>query len=169
MAPTGLKGTSAIVQIGSEVTESAANTFTSQKIDLQLNPLDQEVFVVLAVNLDLSAPDLVPGATTRTNFSLSSTARTSVGSLSDSNVIAHKRSQIQSVGGEVAFDEHIAGETPAASLDYVYIIATNDFFLNVQGTANTGDKTGISRVYGYRAKASASVYAALVNSELLSA
>ena len=167
--PEGLKSTSSIVQIGSSVTESAANTFTSQKIDLQLNPLDQEVFVVLAVNLDLGAPSLVPGATTSTNFSISSTQRTSVGSLSDSNVIAHKRSQIQSAAGEVAFDEHIAGETPAASLDYVYVIATNDFFLNVQGTNNTAARTGISRVYGYRARASASVYAALVNSVLLCA
>jgi len=167
--PQGLKGTSAIVQIGSEVIETAANTFTSQKIDLQLNPLDQEVFVVLAVNLDVGAPDLVPGAVTRTNFSLSSTQRTSVGSLSDSNVIAHKRTQIQSAAGEVVIDEHIAGETPAASLDYVYIIATNDFFLNIEGTLNANVKSGISRVYGYRAKASASVYAALVNSELLSA
>jgi hypothetical protein len=169
MPPAGLKGTSAIVQIGSDVTETAANTFTSQKIDLQLNPLDQEVFVILAVNLDLTAPDLLPGTTTNTNFSISSTQRTSVGSLTDSNVIAHKRSQIQDNGVTAVFDEHIAGETPAASLDYVYIVATNDFFLNITGTNNANAKTGISRVYGYRARASASVYAALVNSELLSA
>jgi len=168
--PQGLSSTSAIVQIGSQVIESAANTFTSEKIDLQLNPLDQEVFVVLAVNLDLSAPDLITGLTTRTNFSISSTRRTTVGSLSDSNVIAHKRTQIQDVAaGNAVIDTHIAGETPAASLDYVYIVATNDFFLNIEGTLNTAVKSGISRVYGYRAKASASVYAALVNSELLSA
>jgi len=169
MPPAGLKGTSAIVQIGSDVTESAPNTFTSQKIDLQLNPLDQEVFVVLAVNLDLGAPDLLPGQNTQTNFSLSSTQRTTVGSLTNSNVIAHKRTQIQDNGITAVLDEHIAGETPAASLDYVYIIATNDFFLNIIGVNNLNAKTGISRVYGYRARASASVYAALVNSELLSA
>lgn len=166
--PEGLKGSSSIIQIGASVTESAPNTYTDQKVDLQLNPLDQEVFVVLAVNLDLAAPDNLPATTSNTNFSISSTQRTSPGDLSDSNVIAHKRVQIQDNGVTAVLDEHIAGETPAAALDYVYIIATNDFFLNVSGSNNAGTKTGICRVYGYRARASASVYAALVQSELLS-
>jgi hypothetical protein len=166
--PEGLKSTSAIIQIGSLVQESAANTFTSQQVSLQLNPLDQEVFVVLAVNLDTVAPDNIAGSTTQTNFSISSTARTTVGTLSDSNVIAHKRVTIQNDGVTAVLDEFTAGETPAAALDYVYIIATNDFFLNVNGAANVGLKSGISRVYGYRARASESVYAALVNSEILS-
>ena len=110
--PKGLKSTSSIIQISGEITESAADTFTSRRIDLQLNPLDNEVFVVLSVNLDLTAPDLVTDRATTTNFSLSSTERTSVGSLANSNVIAHKRMQIQDVGGTaVAVDEHIAGET----------------------------------------------------------
>jgi hypothetical protein len=134
-----------------------------------LNPLDQEVFVVLAVNLDLSAPDNLPATSTFTNFSISSTTRTSTGSLADSNIIAHKRVQIQDNGVTAVLDEHIAGETPAAALDYVYIIATNDFHLNINGANNAAVKSGICRVYGYRARASASVYAALVQSELLSA
>tara|TARA_R100001440_G_scaffold66729_1_gene87815 strand:+ start:1117 stop:1626 length:510 start_codon:yes stop_codon:yes gene_type:complete len=167
--PKGLKSTSSIIQISGEITESAADTFTSRRIDLQLNPLDNEVFVVLSVNLDLTAPDLVTDRATTTNFSLSSTERTSVGSLANSNVIAHKRMQIQDVGGTaVAVDEHIAGETPSALLDYVYIIATDDFFANVIGNNNNAAKKGIFRMYGYRAKADAATYAALVQSEVLS-
>lgn len=168
--PKGLKTTSSIIQVGAQVTESAANTFTSDRVDLQLNPLDNEVFVVIAANLDLGAPENLAGLTTATNFSISSTQRTSVGSIADSNVIGHKRTQIQNDGafGSV-IDTHEAGEVPATTLDYIFIISTNDFFLNISGVNNTGAKTGICRLYGYRAKADASTYAALVQSELLSA
>ena len=167
--PKGLKDTSSLIMISGSITTSAADTFTSERIDLQLNPLDNEVFVVSAVNLDLAAPNLRDATTTDVNFSLSSTERTSVGDLSDSNVIAHKRTQVQCLDtGAAVIDEHIAGETPAASLDYVYIIATNDFFANINGTNNGDNKLGNFRIYGYRAKADAATYAALVQSEVLS-
>ena len=166
--PKGLKSTSSIIQIGAQVQESAPNTFTQQAVDLQLNPLDNEVFVVIAANLDLGAPDLVAGANTTTNFSVSSTARDSIGSISDSNVIAHKRTQIQDNGVTAVLDEHMSGETPASTLDYVFIIATNDFFLNLRGDNNASAKTGIVRLYGYRARADSATYAALVQSEVLS-
>ena len=52
--PTGLKETSSLISIGFSVTETAADTFTQGSIDLQLNPLDNEVFVVYAIDLDLS-------------------------------------------------------------------------------------------------------------------
>ena len=42
-----LKKTSEIVSISFSLNESAANTFTQEQIDLQLSPLDQEVFVVV--------------------------------------------------------------------------------------------------------------------------
>lgn len=50
--PTGLKQTSSVVNIGFGVSESGANTFTQDSVDLNLSPLDREVFVVLAINLD---------------------------------------------------------------------------------------------------------------------
>ena len=60
-------------------------------------------------------------------------------------------------------------ETPPSTLDYIGIIATNDFFVQVQGTANAGAKGVAGKLYGYRAVASADIYAALVQSEVLSA
>lgn len=164
-----LKRSSAIIQIGANVTESAANTFTTGRVDLQLNPLDNEVFVCVSANLDLSAPENINGTNTVCNFSISSTLRTTTGSLADSNVIAHKKTQIQNDGVTAVIDEHIAGEVPATQLEYMYIISTNDFFLNIAGQNNVGTMTGICRIYGYRAKADAATYAALVQSELLSA
>ena len=63
----------------------------------------------------------------------------------------------------------MASDTPASNLDYIAIVATNDFFLNIEGTNNTGPKGANARMYGYRARADAAIYAALVQSEALSA
>jgi hypothetical protein len=60
-------------------------------------------------------------------------------------------------------------ETPPATLEYIGIIATNDFFVGVQGTNNGGPKQASGKLYGYRAVADATIYAALVQSEVLSA
>ena len=60
-------------------------------------------------------------------------------------------------------------ETPPATLEYIGIIATNDFFIQMQGTGNLASKGLAGRMYGYRARADASIYSALVQSEVLSA
>jgi len=166
--PKGLKQTSSIIVISASVTESALNTFTSQQVDLQLNPLDNEVFVVYGLDLDVLDPNLVPAATTDIQMSLSTTSRTTVGNISDSNVMGNNRIQIQSVGGETVRSMFASDTVPTSQLDYIGIIATNDFFLNIKGSNNTAARAGNARLYGVRSKADASVYAALVQSELLS-
>ena len=63
-------------------------------------------------------------------------------------------------------------DTPPANQDYLGIIATNDFFVNLDLSKDftTGQTCDVKvRVYGYRARADASTYAALVQSEVLSA
>lgn len=167
--PKGLKETSQIISVGATVTESAANTFTVQQVDLQLNPLDNEVFVVYGLDIDLLDPNLVPGSTTSIEASISTTARTTVGNLSNSNVMAVNRIQIQSAGGETARADYASDSSPSTQLEYLGIIATNDFFVNIAGSNNTIARAASCRVYGVRAKADASIYAALVQSELLSA
>lgn len=168
--PRGLKETSSIITIGASVEESAANTFTSARVDLQLNPLDNEVFIVYAIDMDLEAPDLVGGAVTLSQASLSTTQRSSIGGIDDSNVLAASRIETQEVGGAAVTNEYKSDSSPATTLDYLAIISTNDFFLNVLGSpANPSTMNLNARVYGARARADSSVYAALVQSELLSA
>ena len=170
--PKGLKQTSSPIQIGAFVAETAANTFASETIELTLNALDNEVFVVTQLNLDVEAPDSVANTTTQTSASLSTTARTTVGSIADANVLGQARRTIvcnagMTPDGGIPFDR----EDPlfaAISEDYLGIVATNNMFLNIVGL-NNGNAKGVSvRVYGYRAKAESAVYAALVQSELLS-
>ena len=165
-----LKKSSSTIAIGASVTESAANTFTESRIDLQLNPLDNEVFVVTAVNLDLVEPDALAGVNTAVNGSMSTTSLTASGNLSQSQVLAVAKDAIRAAGfvdGGVAFSR-TSMETPPADLDYIGIIATNDFFLQITGLNNAVAKAMTAKIYGYRAKADAATYAALVQSEVLS-
>ena len=168
MLPKELKATSSIIQVSSFLLESANNTFTSGKVDLQLNPLDNEVFVVYAANIDSRPPDLVSGVKTLTTASISTTQRTDVGSIANSNVLATQNMEtIYDGTAAVSYDSQ-AGESPATALPYMAVIATNDFFINIQGTGNTTVKATSVRLWGVRARADSAVYAALVQSELLS-
>jgi len=168
--PKGLTKPSSPLTVSFEVAESAPNTFTQGQIDLQLNVLDREVFVVTGTNLDLLPPDAIAATNTRMRGSLSTTSRTTIGDLADTNVIASARDDIRAAGfvdGGVAFATQY-GESPAVGMDYLAIIATNDFFVQVEGDANLGAKAVTGKLYGYRAIADASTFAALTQSELLS-
>jgi hypothetical protein len=169
--PTGLKQSSSVVSIGFSTTETAANTFTESSVDLNLSPLDREVFVVLAVNLDPSTPDSVAATDTNVTSSLTTTSQTAVSNLANSNCLAAAANVIRAAGfaGSGVSFQSLGAETPPSNLEYIGIIATNDFFVQVQGLANTGVKRVDGKLYGYRAIASADIYAALVQSEVLSA
>jgi hypothetical protein len=168
--PKGLKETSSLITIGFSVSETAPNTFTQGRIDLQLNPLDNEVFVVQAINLDPSAPDAIAATDTVTTTSLTTTSRTAVGNLADSATLATNQLRIQAAGfvdGGVGFQQQ-SMETPPTGLEYIGIISTNDFFVQVVGANNAAAKGVSGKLYGYRARADSQVYAALVQSEVLS-
>ena len=168
--PKGLTQTSDIVSISFSLNELAANTFNQLTVPLSLSPLDQEVFVVTAVSLDPFYPDGLAGIDTRVNASVCTTTQTAVQNLSNSQCIATASNAIQAVGfadGGVGF-QTVALESPQGTTEYISIISTNDFFVQCAGSNNLGIKGVDGRVWGYRAKASSSIYAALVNSELLS-
>lgn len=170
--PTGLKASSSVVSIGFNATESAANTFAQTTVDLNLSPLDREVFVVLAINLDPYTPDSVAGVDTEVRSSLTTTSQTTPVYLDNANCLAAATNAIRTHAAAVdsgASFQTLGLETPPASLDYIGIIATNDFFVQVKGIGNTAARQVNGKVYGYRARASADIYAALVQSEVLSA
>ena len=165
-----LKSTSSPVAISSRITETALNTFTQTEIDLQLSPLDNEVFVVLAVDVSPQPPDAVAATDTSVSCSVSTTSRTNVGSVGDNNTLALGESAIRAAGfvdGGVGFQQ-FSLETPTGDVPYIGIIATNNYFIQLAGAGNLGAKTASVRVWGYRAKADSATYAALVNSEVLS-
>jgi len=167
----GLTSPSSPIVVSFSVPESAANTYTEQRVDLQLNVLDREVFVVTGINLDVLPPDAVSGADTRTRGQLSATSQTQIGNLSTSNIFAIARDDIRAAGfidSGVPFTA-MFGESPAIGMDYLNILATNDFFIAVEGSGNLGTKAMSGKLYGYRAVADGNTFAALTQSELLSA
>ncbi len=172
--PTGLKSQSSTVAIGFSVTESAANTFTQGSVDLNLDPLNNEVFVVQAINLNVTPPDATAGTNSATSAALTTTSQlalAAVPTLADTNCLARVDSQIRAAGfadSGVGFVNQSL-ETPPSEIEYIGIIATNDFFIQVEGFQNGGAKSCTGKLYGYRARADASIYAALVQSEVLSA
>jgi hypothetical protein len=166
-----LKSTSSTIAIGFSLTETGANTFTQSRVDLQLNPLDQEVFVVLAIDLDPAAPFNIAGTNTSTEMSVSTTTLTTMGNINQSQVLANTKLDIrQDAGGitGVPFTRASGDEPSASQLDYIGIIATNDFFVQIEGSGNSAARAGFGRMWGYRARLDAAGYAALVQSEVLS-
>ena len=183
--PKGLKQSSSMISVSGRsvvTTDPAAEQFLSKRIDLQLNPLDNEVFVVTGVKIDFTNPviEFTGGVTGFTPMfqrcSLSTTEQLSYEGIAAPSVIA--ATSIDATAN-ITTDpnfyfglEQNAMDAPPASMDYLHVIATNDFYvnLNVGGLYTAGQQAGIEfRVYGYRAVADASTYAALVQSELLSA
>lgn len=166
----GLKETSSLIAVGFSVTETGPNTFTQAAVDLQLNPLDNEVAIVYAIDLDCEVPDAIAGTNTSMLSSLTTTSRTAMPNLSDSACLAVKNTRIRAAGfvdGGVGFTTG-SNESPATQLEYIGIIATNDFFVQIEGQGNAIAHSMSGKLYMVRARADASIYAALVQSEVLS-
>ena len=167
----GFKKTSDIIAISFGVDETAPNTFIEEEVSLQLDVLNNEIAVVLAIDLDVTSPDAIAGVDTITNASLSTTSLPSVGNLSQTNVLAQAQDRIRAAGfvdGGVGFSRK-ADSTYPGNLDYIGLIATNNFFIQLQGGNNVNAKGLTGRIWLYRARADATTYAALVQSEVLSA
>ena len=167
----GFKKTSELIAVSFGLTESAPGVFTQDEIALQLDVLNNEIAVVLAVDLDLTSPDAIAATNTNVTGCVTTTSQTAITSLSNTNTMAVARQSIRAAGfvdGGVSFDRS-SSTTPTGDLDYVALIATNNFFAQVEGANNLQAKTITGRVWLYRAKADSSTYAALVQSEVLSA
>jgi len=166
-----LKRSSRPFEISALVSETGANTFTEQKIDLQLNPLDQEVLMIHAVDLQIDSPDAVAGINTSVSAALTKTSKTSIARIDEGDTVAASNHEIRAAGfidGGVGFMNRSSTDTPPADLDYVSIIATSNMFLQVVGGGNLTGKSARVRVYCSRATADGATYAALVQSEMLS-
>lgn len=179
-----LKKSSEIITI-SGTYENNTNGFTVQSVDLQLNPLDQEVFVVLGVQIDFLG--LLPQGTSQAaaafsateGVALTTTRPASQPDLSDSTCFAYAQRAFTQFNtadptgpdGIVMYQYHerTPSDTPDSNMDYIGIIATDNFFVSGTDSASSIRDLDVAwRVFGYRAKADAATYAALVQSEVLS-
>jgi hypothetical protein len=167
----GFKKASELIMISGRVSETAANTFTQLEVSLDLDPISREIFVVTDCVLDPDVPNTVAAQTTLTAASLSTTSRTSVGGIGNSEVIQHVIDRVFGGAAEFNFARTAMPNelnTTGTTRDYLAIISTSNFFAQIEGQNNTAARGASFRVSGYRAKADADTYAALVASEVLS-
>ena len=164
---TGLKRTSLDFFVSAQITESGANTFTTQEISLPLSSLTREVFVITGIVLDPATPNSIALTQTTSALLLSRQEPTALQDISAFNTIAVSSESIN--GGVSEFDffsKSFGNQVTDTGTDYVDVIATPNMFLSVQGTNNNGALVSSCRVYGYRAVAEVGVYTALIASEL---
>ncbi len=167
----GFKKTSELIAVSFGIDELVPNTFIQEEVALQLDVLNNEIAVILAIDIDVTPPDAVAAIDTRTTASVSSTSLTGIGTLAQTNTLAVARDDIRAGGfvdGGVAFSRK-ADSSYTGDLDYLGLIATNNFFVQLTGVGNLVAKGVTGRVWLFRAKADSSTYAALVQSEVLSA
>lgn len=166
----GFKRTSEILTVGFNVDESAANTFTEERIDLQLDPLNREVAIIYALDLEVGSPSVLPATNTQSTMCLTSTSQDSIPRLGGTNVLGRIQTQNKNGGpGDNAVFESRHPDAPtSAALDYIGIVATSDMYVQIQGSNNTGAIVGSGKVWLARAQADAGTYAALVQSQVLS-
>ena len=166
----GFKKTSDLIAVSFNLTETAPGIFTESEVALQLDVLNNEVAVILAVDLDLSEPEAIAATDTAVRGTLTATSVTAMPDLSNTNCITSGKEMIRAAGfasSGVGFTRR-ADSSYTGDIDYIAIVATNNFFVQIQGTGNTAVKNLSGRVWMYRAKADSSTYAALVQSEVLS-
>ena len=149
----------------------APSACTLDDISLHCEVVSNEICVVVAVYIVWEASDAPAATNTETGGSVTSTSQTAVSSLGNTNCIATAKDVIRAAGfadGGVGFSRS-ANQSYTGDVDYIALIATNNFFVQIAGANNGVAKTLSGRVWGYRARADASTYAALVQSEVLSA
>ena len=169
-----LKKTSQPLNIGATL-DLVDGTPASLEVTLPLDTLGREVFVVTDIQMDSEPLPMpaAPGSQVSMDASVNKT-KTAVVKINDPNCIGSlKRRIIESAlptGGAIYQDSYSPTEaSTGTSHDYLSIIATPDFQL--AGSYSTtggaaGNRAVFIRITGYRAVASADVYAALVTEEL---
>jgi len=164
-----IKQITSLVNIGGTVTESAANTFTEAQIGINLSPVDRQVFVITDVAFTSQEPSRVPATLTELAYQVTKTSQTAIISANNPDLVSRAQKLCSGGAAEFSFFETDFGQnqnTTGDRNDYLMILATEDAFIGVAGTANTAAKSADVRVTGYFATADASTYQALVLSEL---
>lgn len=164
------KRSSELLNLGGSISMTDGSP-SSVEVNLPLSTLDREVFVVTDVQVDCDRlnAQAAPGFAT-VALSVNKT-KTDVIKINDPNCIAALAKSLETTAlGHVYQQGRMPDESSTGvGADYLTIIATPDFQIAGSFTTTAGGASARSahvRVTGYRAVASADLYAALVTEEL---
>lgn len=167
------KQTSQPLNIGASV-DLADGTPQTVTVTLPLSSLDREIFVVTDIQMEWE-PLAIPAAPGNTVTLLGSVNKTATGftKINNPDCIGSFQAQLQLDAAGNTLSNQVSRSPDESSTgtvrDYIGVIATPDFRLHGSYASTAGGKPNreISvRITGYRAVASADVYAALVTEEL---
>lgn len=165
----GLKQITDLVNIGGTVTENAANTYTEAIVNINLSPVDRQVFVITDVQFTSTEPEAILGVNTQCLYQVSKTPQTGMLTAQSPDLVSRGQKRIYSGTAEFAYAEtdfsHASASTGGRN-DYLMILATEDAHIAVAGLNNVGVMSASCRVTGYFATADAATYNSLVLSEL---
>jgi hypothetical protein len=165
------KKKSELVEISDRLITTDGNTFTQAEVTLPLDTLSQEIFIVTDIVLDADLPNHAAGLASSVSASVCSTTQTGVQDVSNSRCMSSVRTQFLSVTAEGSYFQVRMPETigtTGTTRDFLGVVATPNFFVQIAGNNNTSAKAVNFRVTGYRAVADVGTYSALVASEVLS-
>jgi hypothetical protein len=170
MAGMPFKRTSQLLNLGASVAMTDGST-TNEKHSLPLSTLDREIFVVTDYQIELPnfGLDANPNGSINAQVMINKT-KTDLTNLSDSNCVARRFHMTDQNGGGAIVEDYAfpSQSTSGGAADFISVIATPDFQMVARLTSTTGGLSGTAhaRIQGFRAVASADLYAALVTEEL---
>lgn len=164
------KRTSEPLNIGTSL-DLVDGTPAEKEVTLPLSSLDREIFVVTDVQIDNEA--LPVPAAPGSSILLASINKMSgtVEGIDSTNCIGNIRRDVESTAFSSVFQEsfHPNDISTGTHTDFLGIIATPNFYLSASFSTTAGgaaNRKVYCRVTGYRAKADADTYAALVTEEI---
>lgn len=166
----GFKRTSEPLNIGASL-DLVDGTPASTTVTLPLSSLDREVFIVTDIQMDNEA--LPVPAAPGTSILLASVNKTdtNVLGIDAPNCIGNIRRDVEVSPGGFIFQESFHPQEASTGMgpDYIGIIATPNYVLSGSFSTTAGgaaNRKVYVRVTGFRAKADADTYAALVTEEI---
>jgi hypothetical protein len=175
----GLKKNSELLQIGGSITQASVNAPAEIEITLPLSTLDREIFVITDLIMDVDFPQIEEGTNSRVfaqvtkRSNLDASGDVLFKAINDSDLVGRIDERVlypsptaMNYVRTSSYDNYM--HTTGTSMDNLGILATPNFYIAIDsvGTNTQSLKGAYVRLHGYRAKADADTYAALVTAEL---
>jgi hypothetical protein len=164
------KKTSMTLNLGADL-DLVDGTPASKTVTLPLSSLDREIFVVTDIQMDTEALNVPAAPGTAILLAGVNKTSTNVEGINNPNCLGNIRRDVQSTAFSSVFQESFYPQESSTGTmdDYIGIIATPNFVLAGSFSTSAGgaaNRKVYCRITGYRAKADADTYAALVTEEI---
>jgi hypothetical protein len=164
------KKTSMTLNLGADL-DLVDGTPASKTVSLPLSSLDREIFVVTDIQMDTEALSVPAAPGTSILLAGVNKTSTNVEGINNPNCLGNIRRDVQSTAFSSVFQESFYPQESSTGTmdDYIGIIATPNFVLAGSFSTTAGgaaNRKVYCRITGYRAKADADTYAALVTEEI---